>query len=1005
MTRAAQPAAAAEGVRSDYRHLWCGLSSLGAVLTWTPPPLPAAVVGAASTTFVGRLRDLAELERAWDAVMSGERQVVFVGGEPGVGKTRLATEAATALHHSGAAVLWGACHPEFDAPYRPFVTAIEHLLEAAEEGALADVLSEAGAPLLRLTPHVGRHRSSDVETQPSPSRLELFDAVANLLVALARRHPLVLVLDDIHWASAPTLQLLTHVVRVTAGARLLLLATHRSTDPDRSDALTYTIADLYRHDGVARIDLVGLATDEIADYLVRESGLGPRTARGSAAVLHDHTGGNPFFLREVWRELVALGGVDALRSDVRHAPRSVRDMLHRRLAELGDAHTDVIQLAAVAGSVVDLPVLLDASEHPRSTTLAAIDRGVGSGVLVADTGTAGRYRFVHALARQAVIDRIAPSRRVLHHARLARALERLESQDPGTIRELAHHFDAAHALGFVDDAVRYLVRAAEHAARSLAHEEAAALYARAADLPASAEAARDDLLFAAARSRMLAGDFSGARDAYEQLAKSEDPDVLLRAAIGHEDASWRPGLFGERSLELLERAMRRGPTSPDDGLFVRALASSGRALSFTGAAARARDVGEEALQLARLSGDDGLVAHALGATLWQGMTPTLAPGLLARAIELSELGLRLGNDDHLGPAAFYRAVFGYLLGLPGEWSVAAADLGRAARAGGQPFFRYVAGCEEYARRYAGGDFDGAFRTVAGLADLDGEFGPDTTEGSYGMQMFMLKRATGGLADVRGLVTGDEDPGAHWAPGLLALYCELGLWSAAAQVLSRLVARLAGHEAVPAQWAGVLAFMADAAAMLDDRDVAAVLRPHVAEYAGLNLISGQFVAVFGSADRYIGALDSVLGADTADVHFASALDMDRRMGAVTHEAETLAAWSRHVHRRRGADDAHAAGLRRAAREIAEDIGHRRVLRELGLGPSAGTPSRSFPDGLTPREVQVLRLVAEGLSNREIGERLFISQNTAANHVRSILMKIGAPNRTRAAIYAARHDLLE
>jgi DNA-binding CsgD family transcriptional regulator len=183
------------------------------------------------------------------------------------------------------------------------------------------------------------------------------------------------------------------------------------------------------------------------------------------------------------------------------------------------------------------------------------------------------------------------------------------------------------------------------------------------------------------------------------------------------------------------------------------------------------------------------------------------------------------------------------------------------------------------------------------------------------------------------------------------------------------------------------------------------RPLLAEYAGMNLLAGQFVAVFGSADRYLGAIDSVLGAPTADDHFERALEMDRRMGAVTHQVETLVAWGEHAARRGGAGTARASRLRAEARVLAERIGHRRALRDLeGAGPTPnGETAR--PDGLTVRELDVLRLVAEGRSNREIGERLFISQNTAANHVRSILLKTGAANRTGAAIYAAEHDLLE
>ncbi|MBK5250541.1 MAG: response regulator transcription factor [Actinomycetales bacterium] len=170
------------------------------------------------------------------------------------------------------------------------------------------------------------------------------------------------------------------------------------------------------------------------------------------------------------------------------------------------------------------------------------------------------------------------------------------------------------------------------------------------------------------------------------------------------------------------------------------------------------------------------------------------------------------------------------------------------------------------------------------------------------------------------------------------------------------------------------------------------------------MAGANAAVFGSGDRYLAELDSLLGAPSADQHFERALAMDRRMRAVTHQAETLAAWSRHRARHAETAGPAAAGLAEEARALARRIGHRRVLRDLDTDPAPHAESRPLPNGLTEREVDVLRLVAHGLSNREIGEQLFISANTAANHVRSILIKTDAPNRTKAAVFATEHALL-
>jgi DNA-binding NarL/FixJ family response regulator len=197
---------------------------------------------------------------------------------------------------------------------------------------------------------------------------------------------------------------------------------------------------------------------------------------------------------------------------------------------------------------------------------------------------------------------------------------------------------------------------------------------------------------------------------------------------------------------------------------------------------------------------------------------------------------------------------------------------------------------------------------------------------------------------------------------------------------------------------VLAFLTEAALTLQDDKTAARLRPALEQYAGLNLVAEPFVAVFGSADRYIGAVDSLLGQGDPEASLAIALEMDTRMAAPVHTAQTLAATAAH-HRRTGADEARVRDLAGRARAIAEPLRLRRVLRTLGR--SAAT---SRPAGLTDREIEVLRLIGAGLGNRAIGTRLFITENTAANHVRSILAKTGASNRTQAARYATEHGLL-
>jgi DNA-binding CsgD family transcriptional regulator len=300
--------------------------------------------------------------------------------------------------------------------------------------------------------------------------------------------------------------------------------------------------------------------------------------------------------------------------------------------------------------------------------------------------------------------------------------------------------------------------------------------------------------------------------------------------------------------------------------------------------------------------------------------------------------------------------------------------------------------------YLGGDFESAERWAELAVRTGGLLGSDTTEGSYGVQMFMIRRETGALQRFSGFVDGSESFAGRWLPGLLALYTELDCERGMTRALNQLLSRNLGERTEAARWPMELMFMVEAALALGNREAVHALRPFVACYEGKNVMAGQFVAMFGSADRYLGRIAELNGeTDSAEAYFSSALEMDRRMGSVVHVAENLA--RRALFALAQGSTEQAGQWVDEARAIAAPIGQTRVVDLLDDMMTA-----TGPNGLTEREVEVLRLLAEGLSNRAIGERLYISANTAANHVRSILLKTGAANRTQAAMRAADHELL-
>lgn len=962
--------------------------------SWAPPPLPTRVAASKHLPLVGRRSELEAFEAAWSEVEHGRRQVVFVGGEPGAGKTRLVAEVAGTLARLDVTVLFGTSSADAAIPYEPFTEMLDHLFTTAAPGSLRDLVAGDAVELRRVSREIGRHTAGADERpgEAGEARRDLFDAVARFFDRLASDRPLALVLDDLQWSHLPTVALLEHVARQLVDVQLLIVATFRTTAPDRSEEIAARLAELHRLEGVRRLDLAGLDTDAIAEFVRLRSGLSLQEARASAALLRDRTGGNPFFLRELWTDLERRGGVAALRSPQR-VPASISDTLQARIAGLGAEVRGALELAAVLGDDFELRTLMSAGDI-GSASMAFVDAATALGLIDQVAPDSDRFAFVHALTRQAVLDRLPPSRRASLHARAAEALDR-DPVQPGLVPRLAQHYLAAQVFGFQSKALHYCAEAGHLAEASLAFEEAASWFERAASLPECAAEDHHRLLLAAATDYVRACHFPRARGIFAQLASAVDPEVRLVAAMGFEEATWRPGVLGTQAADLLTTAVEGSALDSHDRRYVRALGSLGRALALAGETERARDVGARAIELAGELGETDTLLHVLTTSLWHGITPDMAPVQIERSTEVCRAARAARDFEALGAAANFRATASYVLGRPDDLREAIADSRRAAEATGQPYYRHVYCCIAHAEAFMRGDFETAEQWAT--ATQGPPYDDEIAEGPFGVQMFMLRRETGGLGRFGAFLDGHESFEGRWVPGLLALYNELGIDTGTRRALSHLIARASTGRTDEATWPMELAFMTEASLSLKDADAVRVLRPLVAEYAGMNLVSGTMIATFGSADRLLGRVAAQLGDHAAARrHLDAALEMDRRMRSVVHEAETLAHQA--LLAARTGRTGQADELATRARSLAEPIGQARVLRTLDeLAPS------HQPAGLSDREVEVLRLVAAGLSNQAIGTRLHISTNTAANHVRSILMKTGAANRTQAAIYAAQHDL--
>ena len=909
------------------------------------------------------------------AVRAGARQLIFIGGEPGAGKSRLAAEIAAATHRAGAVVLLGTCSPESHGPYQPFAECLEHLLGGTEASVLASCLPDSAAELLRLTPLVWRHRPglAAPDGNDRDYRRELFDALTGLLHAVGEQRPVVCVLEDLHWAGQPTLQLLDHVVQHSAASRLLLLCTHRSTAPDRSDDLTYAIADLYRLDGVRRLDLAGLSAEEVAQYLVAEGGLGARRAREYAAVLRDQTGGNPFFLRELWRDMTRPGrpGLAPVRASVPGLPVSVRDTLQRRLSRLTRGRARRGGDRSGAGRRRGRPVVLvracqaTGRRADAEAVLAALDTAAQFGFVDVGELARGRVLFPHTLTRQAVLDLTSPSRRAALHARVGEVLQVIRGRlapDGAAARLPLRPRGRPRVRRVRRKAAEYLTQAAREAERSLAFEDAAAWYAQAADLLDGTEAAREELWFSAAHSFLRAGDFAAARELYRKLCDSRDSQVRLRAAIGYEDAGWRPGLPGEDAAALLTRALDDVPADPGDPRCVWARASLGRAIAFTGDTGQARDLTWEALAQARELGEEQLLVHALEAMMWQAPGPESVDQYRELAAELARRAMASQNWDALGTAGVFQAGIAYIRADRAGWAEALAVLDRSVRGSGQPFVAYMRGCDDYAHRVPARRFR---RCRAGRRGPGGAR-PVVRPGRH--------RGTLRAADVHG-PPGDRRTGAGPAhggrhpavrgrlgAGLLALYTELGMTSEASALLAELLDwadEMPGGQSPWAQWTAVLVFLAEAAIALKDAAAARRLRRSSRPTSASSSSRGRsWRSSVPPTPTWPRLTRCWATAESAGLLFRRAVAQAREFGAPVHEAAALTAWAVHLSagdasRPRGAarsggcgdsggpGSGLAAQVREQARRLAASTGQVRLqrrLRALGCRGTRGRPGR-------------------------------------------------------------------
>lgn len=932
--------------------------------------LPVALSGDGAP-FVGRSGELARLREAWKAVVEGEARAVLVAGEPGIGKTSLASELARLVHGDGAPVVYGRCDEFVSVAYQPYLSAVQALVDMATDDELVTD-PRGAAELTRLVPALA-DRLADlpqpITGEPDTERLALFEAVAQLLSRRASAAPLLLVLDDLHWATAPTVLLLEHLLRRQIRS-LLVVGTYRDTDLDADHPLTPVLAEAWRWPNVSRVDVGGLSASAVSELLELASGaeIDPR-GEELAKRISDEAGGNPFFVKELLRHLAETGVIredgERWASDVDLSrvtlPTSVVDVLGRRLDRLTEQARRALTVAAVAGPDLDLALLESAVGIEADVLLDGIDAAADAGLLV--EGRSG-FRFAHALVRQAILAGLSTVRRQRWHRVLGEVLAaRPEGLRP--VEALAHHWsEAAEADPAVRvTAARYGLAAAERAAGALAHEEALAHIDRALDVlrgaPEPDLSVRCDLLLAAAAANFA---LVGRTDSCRRPALAAAADALgegdpARVALAAELAMGGLVMTYDttRELEIVESALQ---LPAPEALTARLTAA--RALALLGAG-RAGDQEEasQAVQLARAAGDDTALIAALHA---QSASLLRSPDLDRRLAVAGELATFQRQDAGAASRAalsstdveLYRAAALLAAGDLAAFEAQIAVLDELYEATGDWELHYFSIAHRATRAAVLGDLAELERCADEMIAHDAARPPDpaltafepVSDGSsignnsirlYGAYQFILHRERGmleGLLPLFRQAVVDDPSISAFGAALAIAEAELGLCAEARATFDRLLA--GGLESLPRDqiWPLTIGALCEGCALVGAGEWAPALRAEAEPFAGQIAAGAVATIVFDLFDRCLGMLDVVEERwDDAVERLEAAVAQAGRLEAPVFEARALA-WSGLAHRRRGrpGDESVATDRFDAAARIARDLGYAGLEASVtALGP--------------------------------------------------------------------------
>jgi DNA-binding CsgD family transcriptional regulator/tetratricopeptide (TPR) repeat protein len=985
--------------------------------------------------FVGRQREMGKLKAILEDALSGQGQLLMLVGEPGIGKTRTAQELAAHAEARGAQVLWGWCYEEEGAPpFWPWLQPIRSYVQQRDPEQLQSEMGPGAADVAEVISEV-RGKLPGLEPppalQPEQARFRLFDSITTFLKNAAQSQPLMLVLDDLHWADKSSLLLLQFLARHLEESHLLVVGCYRDLELSRQHPLSEALAQLSRLTVFQRELLLGISQEDSGQFIEMTAGIRPSPQL--VETIHAHTEGNPFFLKEMTRLLSEQGDLRAAeigRPEGIRIPQGVREVIGRRLNRLSASCHRTLIIGSIIGREFDFRLLRTLSDETiDEQLLGVIDEALTARLIEELPGGREWYRFSHALIQQALAEGLSSSRKVRWHARIGEALEELYGADGEReihAAELVYHFTKSESVIGPDKLIQYSLLAGEEALKVYAHEEALAHFQRgleAKGVPLEGnEPARDAeeaaLLFGLGRARTAMAERQQLQRAVDIMTRAFDyyekaGDVARAIALAEYPqpivAVGRTGI-----AQFIPRALKLVPP---------ASSTAGRLLSSYGAELgriekdyeRAQEAFSQALTIARQEKDVALEVRTLAASANMDLFRLHLPEVVEKSRQIIQLAPCL--DDH--QAAWL-------------WS-AHEDAARALELMGE-----IAAAQEHASAALelAEKLKDHYRLILALRvsiTLYRHLGDWERARDSSSQSLAVASQDNSLLSERVLLeyqSGDFGQGEVFLERLLRTASQEGIrpevQNAYPAVTIPWVARIT-REFGPLEIAATLAQsilsspLSNSLSVLHSRaglGILAVLRGDTAEareqYEFLESQQG-FMSAAISTDHLLGLLAHVSGdLDNAYKHCEDALAFCRRaslrpeLAWVCHDYAEILLAGADGHASLPGARAKALSLLNKAVAIACELGMRPLMErvqslqeKLAVRPGSAPV---YPDGLSQREVEVLRLVALGKSNRDVSEELVISLRTVVHHVTSILNKTGAANRTEAAAYAARHGLV-